>query len=209
MRILPAWLPLLLPLALAGCGETMWRDLLPRFGPPGFAADGAEATPAAGPALQLSLGGRQARAALLQQTGGRRLWRTAGGVVVATDGARVVATAGLSPTLVATRFDGPDPLANPVALLAAAAPARRLVDLMERERDPAGMRFGLSVTCRMAAQRLEDQEGILLLEERCQAEGSRGFTNRFWAEAESGTVRHSEQWIGPGLPMLALTMPME
>ena len=34
------------------------------------------------------------------------------------DGARVVATSGLPEVLAATRFDGPDPLANPAALLA-------------------------------------------------------------------------------------------
>jgi hypothetical protein len=67
-----------------------------------------------GPQLvRLALGRREASATLIQEQGQRRLWRAPGGVVVSTDGARIVATAGLPQMVMATRFDGPDPLEDP------------------------------------------------------------------------------------------------
>ncbi len=217
--------PLLLPLGVGGCGDTPWSALPAALGLGGaprdqrplpgrdlpLGLDGATtsrpsteaATAEPGPpALRVTLGRRSARAALLQELGERRLWRTDAGFVVATDGARVVATAGLREMLAATRFDGPDPLQNPQALLGRAAPARRLVDLMTADRDPAGMRFGVEIECRLRAQPTTDP-AVLLVEEGCRGPGGR-FTNRFWVEAEGGAVLRSEQWIGPRLPLLTL-----
>lgn len=152
-----------------------------------------------GPGLQLTLDGRNRGVAeLLQEVGERRMWRTANGLVVATDGARVVATAGLPQVLAGTRMDGPDPLADPAALLERPASTRRLVDLMAASRDPASMRFGVPVECRISARAVPEQQA-LLVEERCRAPGTLGFTNRFWVDAGSNAVYRSEQWVGPGL----------
>jgi hypothetical protein len=109
----------------------------------------AQVQAAGEPALYLRWGSRAAVAVLAQQSGENRMWRSPGGVVVATDGARVVATAGLRDWLASTRLDGPDPLDEPLALVGREAPLRRQVDLMRSDRSPDGMRFGLSLSCRL------------------------------------------------------------
>jgi len=152
--------------------------------------------------VRLALGRRTANAVLIQQQGTRRMWRAPGGVVVATDGPRVVATTGLPQMITATRFDGPDPLEDARALLERSAEARRLVDLSGASRDPAGMRFGIAFDCRLRADRTE--EGLILVEERCRVRGFSPITNRFWADGETGVVGYAEQWVGPGMGPLAL-----
>ena len=189
---------LLLALCLGGCGDTLWSGVLPAgLGPPGQDIEPA------GPALRLTLRGRARHAALVQEMGERRLWRTAGNQVVETDGGRVVATAGFGEMLAATRFDGPDPLADPSALLDRPAVARRMVDLMRADRSAEGMRFGVQIECRLRAKRTED-DTMLLVEETCRAEGAGRFTNQFWVAAEGGAVLQGWQWIGPGVPMLTV-----
>jgi Group 4 capsule polysaccharide lipoprotein gfcB, YjbF len=209
MRVWP-----LLLLSLCACGDTplrsTWADLSRRF-PAGnpLPAEAAEAGTEAGPALQLRIGKRAAQATLLSGTGDRRLWRAGAGVVVATDGGRVVATSGLREVLVATRFDGPDPLAKPVELLDRPSVARRLVDLMRSDRKPEGMRFGIAVRCRLSAAPLAEDGAVLVVEERCRAGSAGGgaHTNRFLADAATGTVLRAEQWIGPGLPPMLVDFP--
>ncbi len=217
----PPLLAAALLIPLAGCGTASpwaaltepWAALADRFTPPEpLARGGQEEPPAAaggGRALRLGLAGRgAATAALLQELGERRLWRTDAGFVVATEGARVVATSGQREVLAATRFDGPDPLAQPAALRArGGAAARRLVDLTTADRDPRGMRFGVELDCRLRAGAAPgEDEDVLLVEERCRAGAAAGggFTNRFWVEEGSGAVLRSEQWIGPGLPPLVV-----
>ena len=196
--------PLLL-LLFAGCGDTLWRTTLDGL----VDAVAPVVTPLAdlpepeGRALRLWVGGRSTTAVLLQALGERRIWRTASGIVVATEGGRVTATAGLRQMLAATRFEGPDPLAAPAALLDQPAEARRLVDLMGADREPGGMRFGISLACRLRAERTADAE-VLLVSERCRTRGSLGFTNRFWVDAEGGGVLRAEQWVGPRVPMLVV-----
>ena len=190
---------LLSALLLAGCGDTLWSGVLPAS----FAAAPGPDTEPDGPALRLTLRGRVSYAALVQAMGERRLWRTAGNQVVETDGGRVVATAGFGEMLAATRFDGPDPLADPSALLDRPAVARRMVDLMRADRAAEGMRFGVQVECRLQAKRGEDA-ALLLVEERCRAAGAGRFTNQFWVAAEGGAVLQAWQWIGPGVPMLTV-----
>ncbi len=146
------------------------------------------------PALRLRWSGGQAIAVLVQQNGETRLWRSQGGVVVATEGARVMATAGLPDWLTGTRLEGPDPLDDPAALARRPAVLRRLVDLMEQDRDPQAMRFGLVLNCRLQA---EPQGVALLVTERCHGPGAR-FTNRYWADPGSGGIWRSEQWVGDG-----------
>ena len=202
-----AW-PLLL-LSLCGCGDTplrsAWADLsrrLPAGDPiPAEAAEGGADT---GPALRIRVGGRTARAALVSEQGERRLWRAGAGVVVATDGGRVVATSGLREVLVATRFDGPDPLSSPAELLDRPAEARRLVDLMRADRQPQGMRFGVTLRCRLRASPLAEDAAVLLVEERCRAGAEGAHTNRFWAGAATGAVLRAQQWVGPGLPPMTV-----
>ncbi len=172
--------PLLLLLLLAGCAARVPADA--QFGPPEVD----------GPALSLTLGGRPQVALLMQQNGEQRLWRTRSGIVVATDGARVVATAGLSVWVVATRFDGPDPLDAPLALVGRLASVRRLVDLMTPDRNPASMRFGVSLECTLTGR---DDGSVLLVEEGCTGSGF-NFTNRFWGDPQTGGIYRSEQWVG-------------
>lgn len=198
MRAVLVLLPTLL---LAGCGEVPWAGLRPDRRSPEPA--GIETALPDGPALRLTLRGATSVAALVQEVGERRLWRTAGNRVVETDGGRVVATAGFGEMLAATRFDGPDPLAEAAALLDGPATARRLVDLMRADRAAEGMRFGIPVECWLTAQRT-GEAAVLLVEERCRAEGSDQFTNRFWVATEGSAVLRAEQWIGPGLPMLTV-----
>ena len=206
-----AW-PLLF-LSLGACGDTplrsVWTDLSRRLpaGDPITAEAAEEGDSGNGPALRLRVGGRTARAALVSEQGERRLWRAGGGVVGATDGGRVVATSGLREVLVATRFDGPDPLSAPAELLDRPAEARRLVDLMRSDRQPAGMRFGVAVRCRLRASPLPEDAALLLVEERCRAGGEGAHLNRFWAERATGTVLRAEQWVGPGLPAMTVDFP--
>lgn len=198
MRAVPALL--VWCLLLSGCGDTLWGELLPQ---PSIEF---EAEPS-GSTLRLIRRGRASAAALVQETGDRRLWRTAGNQVVETDGGRIVATAGFPEMLAATRFDGPDPLAEPAALLTHSAAARRMVDLMRSSRKPEGMRFGIQVECRLRAEPTEDA-AVLLVTERCRAEGAGRFTNLFWVSAESGAVRQATQWVGPEAPMLTVEFPL-
>lgn len=214
-----ALLPLLLLLPLAGCGVTP-RALIWPFGfllddpepvtdlaPPRdrYAGGGAAAAnPPEEPALMLSVGRRRVVATLLEQNGERRLWRSPDGTVVATDGARVVATAGLPVWLASTRLDGPDPLEDPTALADQPATARRSVDLMRPGRNPDDMRFGVPLECRFRAVREAD---ALVVVERCG--GGASFTNRYWAVPETGSIWRSEQWVGGEAPMVVevLTPP--
>lgn len=145
------------------------------------------------PSLRLSWGASRALALLIQQNGENRLWRSAGGLVVATDGARVVATAGLRDWLASTRFDGPDPLDDPLALVGQPASLRRQVDLMHGDRSPGTMRFGVALTCRLNA-RVEG--AAVLVQEHCRRRGGDSFTNRYWADPGSGGIYRSEQWVG-------------
>jgi hypothetical protein len=209
-------LPLLL--LVAGCNLNLpslqgtWREL--RDGLPGVAkaqfaltGSGFDAAPEPaedGPVLRLNLGGRRAHARLLSEIGERRLWRTPAGLTLATEGGRVVATSGLNQSLTATRFETADPLLEPRGLLDRPRSVRRELDLATRAREPGGLRFGVLVQCRLRGALLAEDRATLLVEERCTAATLPDFTNRFWLEAASGAVLRSEQWIGPGLPLLRL-----
>ena len=207
--------PMLL-LLLASCGQTSTADVVRVMVWPIPVPDGlfgnqprerearwdnaAPVAQPAQPALSLSLGSRQAVARLYQDGGDRRLWRTPGNLVVATEGARVVATAGLPEMVAATRFDGPDPLSDPRALSGGEAQSRRIIDLMRSGRQPDGMRFGLFLDCTLRIA--EGDAEALLVEEQC--EGDARFTNRFWVNPDNGAVFRSEQWIGRWLPPLVV-----
>ena len=171
-------------LALAACGD----DAAPVTRPLPELALAPDDTPS----LRLSWSGGRALLLLVQQNGESRLWRSQGGIVVATEGARVTATAGLREWLAATRMDGPDPLDDPAALLRRPATLRRQVDLMDAGRAPQEMRFGLVLNCRLSAV-AEAEE--LLVREDCQGPNG-GFTNRYWADPATGGIWRSQQWGG-------------
>jgi hypothetical protein len=184
------WLFLLC--ALAGCGSLSslvpsdWRDT----GPP----DDVEEPE--GPFLRLGQGRRESDARLISQQGERRIWRTRGGVVVATDGIRIVATAGLPVMVAATRFDGPDPVADPQSIAGRSADARRVVDVMTASREPSQMRFGITLNCRLSSAPSEEAETVIITE-TCRGEGLGAIRNRFWMDRESRSIHTSEQWVGP------------
>lgn len=181
----PAWAEALL---VQDAHEAEWED-----GPAG--------PPEGEPALALTLGSRRGIALLIQEEGERRLWRTPGGVAVQTEGARVVATAGLRQVLAATRFDGTDLLMRLPELGPGEWRATRVVDLMRSAFDPARMRFGVRLDCRLSIGPAEIAD-TLLIEERCR--GGARTTSRFWADAGSYAVFRSEQWVGDDLPPLVV-----
>jgi hypothetical protein len=162
-----------------------------RYDPPAGALEETEVAVTDGPTLLVTYGSQRKVMTMIQGNGEQRMWRSADGMVLATDGARVVATAGTSNNLAATRFDSADPLDDVARLAERPATARRVVDLVPSSRDPNRMRFGVALECRMRAQRVE--EG-LFVEERCG--GGARFVNRYWADAETGAVWRSEQWVG-------------
>mgnify|MGYP002780583295 CR=1 FL=1 len=176
-------------LLLAGCGDTPAAEAVrAAFAPTPV----EEAEPVVqGPVLVL-LAPRRATLLPVGGSGPRQLWRGPGGIAIATDGARVVATAGLGQMLTATRVDGPDPLEDLRATVAVPQSTRRTVDLSGADRDPASMRFGLSFECVVRA-RIEGE--WLVAEERC-GRNFEFFTNRYWALPATGQVVRSEQWVG-------------
>ena len=193
--------PPLLLLLLSGCaGLPGSRSAEPT---PALASEplpAARSGPAE-PALLVETGGRRVLLRLIQANGEQRLWRSQDGFVLATNGARVVASAGGAVWVAATRFDTPDPLDDRAALMGRAGVARRLVDLASASGDPAGMRFGLVVRCRLSAvPAIEPSGNAILVTETCAGSGQR-FPNRFWADARDGSVIRSEQWAGGDQPL--------
>lgn len=171
---------------LAGCGDTPMAQALlgaavPRVQPP-----------AGTPVLRVGGGRRPFVFTLLQDSGGRQLWRAEGGAALAMQGARIIATAGLGTSIAATRFEGPDPLDDPRALLGQVAQARRSIDIHGANQDPAAMRFGVQLACTLRAA---PDAAWLLVVEQCDGDDL-GFTNRFWVEPLSGAIPRSEQWVG-------------
>jgi hypothetical protein len=176
-------------LLLSGCGDTPLADAL--RGPVGQVQQPA----VAGPTLLVTGARRPFRFTLLQEAGGQRLWRAEGGAALSTQGPRITATAGLGAGLAATRLEATDALEDPRALLGREVQSLRSIDLQGASRDPEDLRFGVQLACRMTAA----AEGAwVVVAERCTGEGI-DFTNRFWAEAATGTIRRSEQWVGDAM----------
>ena len=46
-----------------------------------------------------------------------------------------------------------------------------------------------------------------LVEERCRAGAEGAHTNRLWTDAATGAVLRTEQWVGPGLPLMTVDFP--
>lgn len=175
-----------LVLLLVGCGDTPTADLLRR--------PAATPTPMAvqGPALVVTQG-RQASVLIpVQQSGARQLWRGEGNVALATEGARIVGTAGFGQMLTASRPEGADPLEEPRNLVGRQANARRTVDLAGAGREAESMTFGLALDCTLQG---EAAGAVLLVQERCSGREV-AFTNRFWFDAATGSPLRAEQWVG-------------
>lgn len=211
MRIIALCLPLLLGacVSLPTWLAPAWLDPTTLFDTPAPEAEADEpgliTAPGDIPTIRLGWGGRQAMALLIQQTGETRLWRSNGGLVVATEGARITATAGLREGIAATRLDGPDPLEHPLALLGTTTTLRRQLDMMRSSRSPDDMRFGVVQTCRLTARVLD--EAAMLVQESCRG-GGQSFTNRYWADRVSGGIYRSDQWIGEaGMMRLDVVIP--
>lgn len=197
MRFLPVLLALLLP----ACAAPDW---LPN---PFTPTEAEEDEPRDDqPILRLTRAGRGGFARVVQDQGRTRLWRSRDGVVIATEGARVIGTAGLPSMLVALRFDGPDPLANPRALRGNPQESRRLLDLSGPARDPRSMQFGVPVQCRVTAA-VEPDDAAMTVTERCTSPAFRPFRNWFFVDLGTGTITDSEQWVGPDTPPLRLAHP--
>lgn len=207
MRALLALLLLLPGCALPGMLGNALGDVLGLGDAPPPLAEPDPALPAppdGTPALRLRWAGGQALALLIEQHGETRLWRSAGGLVVATEGARITATAGLREWVAGSRLNGPDPLEEPLELAARPATLRRQMDLMRADRTPQGMRFGLSLTCRLSAA---PGGAALLVNEQCRGGGA-AFTNRYWADPATGGIWRSEQWVGEaGMLRLEVVTP--
>ncbi|MBC7434091.1 MAG: YjbF family lipoprotein [Rubritepida sp.] len=208
------WSGFLLLCALAACGPDSALSVpLASLNPmnmfaasAGALADDVEEPD--GPYLRLAQGRRASDARLISQQGERRMWRTRGGVVVATDGVRVVATAGLPTMVAATRFDGPDPVAEPQSLVARSADARRVIDVMTASRDPSEMRFGIALNCRLSSAPSAEADTVIITE-TCRGEGLGVIRNRFWMDRDTSSIHTSEQWIGPRTAPLRISHNLE
>ena len=208
------WPGLLLLCALAACGPDSALSVpLASLNPMNMFGAAASVQPddveePDGPYLRLAQGRRASDARLISQQGERRMWRTRGGVVVATDGVRVVATAGLPTMVAATRFDGPDPVAEPQSLVARSADARRVIDVMTASRDPGEMRFGIALNCRLSSAPSAEADTVIITE-TCRGEGMGVIRNRFWMDRDTSSIHTSEQWIGPRTAPLRISHNLE
>jgi hypothetical protein len=197
-------LPMLALLLLPACAGPEWLSL-DRLNP--FATEAEEEEPRDDqPALRLTRSGRGSFARAVQEQGRQRIWRSRDGLVIATDGARVTGTAGLPSLLLAQRFDGGDPMANPRVLRGNPQDSRRVVDLSGPDRSPRSMRFGIVVQCRVTA-RMEPDEAGMTVTERCTSAAFRPFINWFYVDMGTDTITDSLQWVGPDTPPLRMAHP--
>ena len=167
---------------------------------------GPLAAPPAGRALWAELGQDAGVARPVREEGPRRFWRMDEGLVFVTEGARVVATAGLPTMLLASTPIGDDPLRRATPLGPAPVRLAHSFDFAGAEGRPEQMRFGQVVQCRIEAE--EPAIGGLI--ERVEfCEGAGAFTNRFWFRAADRVLIRSEQWIGRDVPPLRLEVAVE
>ena len=164
------------------------------------------AVPPARRALWAELGQDAGVARPVREEGPRRFWRMDEGLVFVTEGARVVATAGLPTMLLASTPIGDDPLRRASPLGPAPVRLAHSFDFAGAEGRPEQMRFGQVVQCRIEAE--EPAIGGLI--ERVEfCEGAGAFTNRFWFRAADRVLIRSEQWIGRDVPPLRLEVAVE
>jgi hypothetical protein len=195
---------LLLALMLGGCGVLGGAGLTApapqgQLVPPEALAP--LAAPPPGRALWAEIGEDAGPARPVREEGPRRFWRMDQGFVFVTEGARVVATAGLPTMLLASAPIGEDPLRRAAHLGPAPVRLAHSFDLSGAEGRPEQMRFGQVVQCRIEAEEAAIG-GVIERVEIC--EGAAFFTNRFWFRAADRVLIRSEQWIGRDVPALRL-----
>ncbi|MFN8981085.1 MAG: YjbF family lipoprotein [Alphaproteobacteria bacterium] len=199
----------ILVLILGGC------DVLNKAGLTGPAPQGqlvppeslaSLTAPPPGRSLWAEIGQGAGPARPVREEGPRRFWRMDEGFVFVTEGARVVATAGLPTMLLASTPIGDDPLRGAGPLGPAPVRLAHSFDLSGAEGRPEQMRFGQVAQCRIEAE--EPAIGGLI--ERVEiCEGAAFFTNRFWFRAADRVLIRSEQWIGRNVPPLRLEVAVE
>ncbi|MCA3323553.1 MAG: YjbF family lipoprotein [Roseomonas sp.] len=162
--------------------------------------------PPAGRSLWAELGQDAGQARPVRQEGPRYFWRMDEGVVFVTEGARVVATAGLPTLLLASTPIGDDPLRRGAPLGPGPLRLAHSFDFAGAEGRPEQMRFGQVVQCRIEPEE-PDIGGVIERVEIC--EGAAFFTNRFWFRAADRVLIRSEQWIGRDVPPLRLEVAVE
>lgn len=194
-----------LALMLGGCGVLGGAGLSGNSPPAGQMVSPEQLAPLAAPpqgrALWAELGQDAGPARPVREEGPRRFWRMDEGFVFVTEGARVVATAGLPTMLLASTPIGQDPLRRAAPLGPAPVRLSHSLDMAGASGRPEQMRFGQVVQCR-----IEPEEpaigGVIERVELC--EGEVVFTNRFWLRAADRVLIRSEQWIGRDVPPLRL-----
>ena len=200
---------LLLSMMLGGCGVLGGAGLT-RPAPQGQLVPPEVLAPLAAPppsrALWAEIGEDAGLARPVRQEGARRFWRMDEGLVFVTEGARVVATAGLPVMLLASSAIGDDPLRGVVKPGPGPVRLAHSLDMAGADGRPEQMRFGQVVQCRMEAEE-PAIGGVIERVEIC--EGAAVFSNHFWFRAADGVLIRSEQWIGRGLPPLRLEVVVE
>ena len=164
------------------------------------------AAPPPGRALWAEIGEDAGLARPVRQEGARRFWRMDEGLVFVTEGARVVATAGLPVMLLASSAIGHDSLRSVAKPGPGPVRLAHSLDMAGADGRPEQMRFGQVVQCRMEAEE-PAIGGVIERVEIC--EGAAVFSNHFWFRAADGVLIRSEQWIGRGLPPLRLEVAVE
>ena len=201
---------LFLTIILGGCGVLGGAPLIGNAPPAGQLVPPERLAPLlappAGRALWVELGQDAGLARPVRQEGPRRFWRMDEGFVFVTEGARVVATAGLPTMLLANAAIGDDPLRRTAPLGPAPLRLTHSLDLAGAQGRPDQMRFGQVVQCRMEAEE-PAIGGVIERVEIC--EGAAFFTNRFWFRAADRVLIRAEQWIGRDLPPLRLEVSAE
>jgi hypothetical protein len=199
-----------LALMLGGCGVLGGGGLIGSPPPAGQMVPPEQLAPLAAPppgrALWAELGQDAGPARPVREEGPRRFWRMDQGFVFVTEGARVVATAGLPTMLLASAPIGEDPLRRSAPLGPAPIRLGHSFDLSGAEGRPEQMRFGQVVQCRIEAEE-PAIGGVIERVEIC--EGAAFFSNRFWFREADRVLIRSEQWIGRDVPPLRLEVAVE
>jgi hypothetical protein len=194
-----------LALMLSGCGALGGAGLIGAPPPAGQLLPPEQLAPLAAPppgrSLWAELDQDAGPARPVREESPRRFWRMDQGFVFVTEGARVVATAGLPTMLLASTPIGDDPLRRAAPLGPAPVRVTHSIDLAGADGRPERMRFGQVVQCRIEAEE-PAIGGIIERIEIC--EGAAFFTNRFWFRAADRVLIRSEQWIGRDVPPLRL-----
>jgi|1048.fasta_scaffold20733_2 hypothetical protein len=201
---------LFLVLMLCGCGGLRGVGFIGNPPPAGQMIPPEQLAPLAAPptgrALWAELGDDAGLARPVRDEGPRRFWRMDQGFVFVTEGARVVATAGLPTMLLASAPIGADPLRRAAPLGPAPVRVAHSFDLSGADGRPEQMRFGQVVQCQIGPEE-PAIGGVIERLEVC--EGAAAFINRFWFRAADRVLIRSEQWIGRDVPPLRLEVAVE